>query len=58
MEFALDQHWKLGADWRRYDFGKSNVAIQGVPFTNAADPIFFDPKNRFDDFRIRLNYTF
>jgi outer membrane immunogenic protein len=55
MEFALDQHWKLGADWRRYDFGKSDVTIAPI---NAAAPITFDPANRFDVFRARLNYTF
>ena len=55
MEFALDQHWKLGADWRRYDFGTSNLGVAPV---NAAAPIAFDPANRFDVFRVRLNYLF
>lgn len=55
MEFALDQHWKLGADWRRYDFGKVNQTMDPL---NAAAPIMFDLTNRFDVFSARLSYTF
>ena len=54
MEFALDQHWKLGADWRRYDFGTSNLSMTPEGTTT----ITFSPQNRFDIFRARLNYTF
>lgn len=54
MEFALDQHWKLGADWRRYDFGTSNLSMTPI----GAATITFIPENRFDVFRARLNYTF
>lgn len=56
-ETALDAHWKLGFDWRRYDFGKASVdassAVGGV-----AGTIVFNPVNRYDVFRARLNYTF
>jgi len=54
MEFALDQHWKLGADWRRYDFGKSNLSMT----PDGTTAITFNPENKFDVFRARLNYTF
>lgn len=57
LETALDQHWKLGAEWRRYDFGTATIdassAVGGV-----AGTIVFTPTNRFDVFRARLNYTF
>lgn len=53
-EFALDQHWKLGFDWRRYDFG--TVTASFTPAGTTA--ITFQPANRFDDFRARLNYSF
>ncbi len=54
MEFALDQHWKLGADWRRYDFGTSNLSMT----PDGTTTITFSPENKFDVFRARLNYSF
>ena len=54
LEFALDQHWKLGAEWKRYDLGKSSIVMT----PDGTTPITFNPANRFDVARIKLNYSF
>jgi outer membrane immunogenic protein len=53
-EFALDQHLKLGFDWRRYDFGTFTSSFTPVGTT----VITFNPVERFDVIRARLNYSF
>src|SRR6266853_4511811 len=54
LEFALDQHWKLGAEWKRYDFGKSSLEMT----PDSTTTITFNPANRFDVARMKLNYSF
>lgn len=56
-EFLLDPsgHWKIGFDWRRYQFGTPTDSLTpgGGPLT-----VTFTPTNTFDVFRGRLNYYF